>query len=229
MHRIEGTAQPRRCEREQIRGDLDARGRDNVDLACREACLERPHLGLARACTFAPVDFGHRDLGTAARELLLEEFPTLCSLDEQNALARHGVELGVTQQTFRIGALARLHRHAVTGLIERAGGGRTDRGERQVAALLEQRRTVPDGVRAREDDETELLQSAEPRRPVATFVDGLDLDGGEALDACTLRLEQAAQHSGLMSWSSDEDAGALQWKHAIRRCATAPAIRGRPT
>ena len=37
------------------------------------------------------------------------------------------------------------------------------------------------------------MQVAEPCRPLAALVDGLDLDGGETLDARALRLEQAAK------------------------------------
>ena len=71
----------------------------------------------------------------------------------------------------------RLHRHPVAGLIERPRGRGAHGGQSQIALLFEQRCAEAHGVGAGENDDIEILESAElgprfradaPRRLIST-------------------------------------------------------------
>ena len=135
----------------------------------------------------------------------------------------------MTQQALGIEALGGLHGDAVAGLIERARGGGADGRQRQIALLLEQRGAESHRVRARENDEIESLESAEARRQVAPFGQRLDLDGGRSETRSRL-CASSRRHSGigLLSGPSDQDADAVQRKHASGAAQPLAATRRRP-
>ncbi len=175
----------------------------------------------------APVHIGDRHVRAAARELLLQQIPAALALDEQYPVARHVRQLRMPQKTLGIEVLRRLNGHAVAGLIQRAHGRRADGGQGQVAPLIEQHGTEPHGVRAREDDEIEILERAQASRQGAPFGQRLDFDGRQKKRARTACREQTAQRHRLVLRSEsrerrDRAAGAL--RQAVRsRCRRSPA------